>query len=288
MDKIALLIGINYYNDNYTSQQLYGCINDIEKVKQILITRGFLEKNIMCMTDDKNIDRTSKLFPTKINILERLNNLLKGEVVDNFGNIIYITNNKNRFLYYSAHGSKIDINSPIKLDTQFNQMDFIIPYDFNRNNFISDIEIKNIINNNISNKFNLNMFFDSCVNQTVCNLAYGYFSTLNNKNIYPYQTTKNNVTHFKNVNIIKNNCQIFQMSSSTDKQDSIDVNNNNTSNGAYTMSFINCFNANPYKTYNWKKFLMIQRRWLKNHGYTQIPQLCSGSLININKKCINF
>ena len=287
---IVLLIGIVYYNENYTSQQLYGCINDVNMIKQFLIKRGFQEKNIMCMTDGKETSRDSEFFPKKEKILARLNNLLRGEVVDNTGKVIYKTNNKNCLCYYSAHGSNIVMNSPIRFDTQYNQLDFIIPYDYNPNiitSIISDIEIKDIINNNSFNRFKLSMFFDSCVNQTVCNLAYGYYSTLNDNNRqYAYQRTNNNITQYTNVNIV-NKCQVFQMSGSTEKQYSIDVNNGIVLNGAYTMAFLSCFN-NPLQVLTWKDFLMRKRSWLKNNGYTQIPQLSSAQLANIDKEYINF
>ena len=291
-DNIALLVGICYFSDDYTSQQLYGCINDIENIRNLLISRGFLTENIMFMADDITIDRTSKLFPTKANILLCYDNLLKGNVINSLGQVIYHTNNVNRFFYYSAHGTKIDIKSPKILDTQYDQMDFIIPYDFipnDINSVISDIEIKNIINNNAPINFKISMFFDSCLNQTICNLTYGYYSTLNEKNDkkYPHQITYNNITKYTNENII-NNSQVFQMSSSEDKQYSIDVNNGVNSDGAYTMAFLSCFEGNFDQVYNWKDFLMAQRLWLKKNGYSQIPQLSSAKLTNINTETINF
>jgi hypothetical protein len=292
--KIALLIGINYYINNYTEQQLFGCINDVKRVKKLLLDRGFLEKNIMYMTDGKETPTTSKLFPNKQNILDRINNLFMRQVVDSNGNIIYTTRNINGILYYSGHGSNVIINSPIKLDTQYNQVDYIVPYDYdsnnsnNSNNLISDIEIKDILNNNTSKPFKTSMFFDSCVNQTICNLAYGYFSTLNNKKQYPYQQTKNNITRYTNVNVI-NHCQVFQMSGSTEKQNSVNLNDNVTLNGAYTMAFLNCFKPpDLYKIYTWKDFLMCQRKFLLDKKFIQIPQLSSARLSNINTEIINF
>lgn len=286
--KIALLIGICYYTNNYSNQQLFGCINDVKQVKQLLIDRGFLEKNIMYMTDGKETPKTSKLFPNKRNILDRMNDLFIGQVVDNNGNITYITPNINGVLYYSGHGTETNISSPIKLDTQYNQIDYIVPYDYDSNNFISDIEIKKIINNNTINPFKTSMFFDSCLNQTICNLAYGYYSTLNNKKQYPYQTTNNNVTCYTNQNIIKD-CQVFQMSGSTDKQYSIDLNDSVNLNGAYTIAFLNCFKPpDLYKIYTWKDFLMNQRKFLLDKKFIQIPQLSSAKLSNIDTEYINF
>jgi hypothetical protein len=281
-----------YYNKKNNTQQLYGCINDVESIEKLLIQRGFLKEHIMIMTDGKEVDPLSKLFTTKENILRNFDYLLKGIVINKTGEIIYNTNNKKRFFFYSAHGTRLGIKSPLKLDTQYDQMDFIIPSDFKSNNIstlISDIDFKNIINNNDSYNFKLSMLFDSCLNQSMCNLAYGYYSTLNDDKkdkVYSYQTTTNHITRYTNVNAITNS-QVFQMSSSEDKQYSIDINNGNKANGVFTMGLMNFF-KNPLKVCTWKELLLSHRSWSKNKRYNQIAQLSSGHEANINTDCINF
>ena len=289
---IALLIGMCYYNKKNNTQQLYGCINDVESIEKLLIQRGFLKEHIMIMTDGKEVDPLSKLFTTKENILRNFDYLLKGIVINETGEIIYKTNNQNRFFFYSAHGTRVGIKSPLKLDTQYDQMDFIIPSDFKSNNIstlISDIDFKNIINNNVSYNFKLTMLFDSCLNQSMCNLAYGYYSTLNDDKkdkVYTYQITTNDITRYTNVNTITNS-QVFQMSSSEDKQYSIDIKNGNKANGVYTMGLMNFF-KNPLKVCSWKELLLSHRKWSKNKRHNQIAQLSSGHEANINTDCINF
>jgi hypothetical protein len=64
--KEALLVGINYTG---TSSQLNGCLNDVEHVKQFLLTQGYSEDKIKIITDD-----TSQK-PTKKAIVQALKNL---------------------------------------------------------------------------------------------------------------------------------------------------------------------------------------------------------------------
>ena len=87
MNKAALLIGINYIN---TSHELYGCINDINNVKKILIRQyNFNEENIKIITDDSNDP------PTREHIINGINWLVDKN-----------KNGCNRlWFHYSGHGS---------------------------------------------------------------------------------------------------------------------------------------------------------------------------------------
>jgi hypothetical protein len=239
------------------------------------------------MTDDKLTLPTSSFYPNKKNIVANFNSLLQGIVINSLGETINIIPNPICFFYYSGHGGDIAINNPIKLNTQYGQLDFIVPCDYNPNDInsiITDLEMKNIINKN--SNFIMNMFFDSCVNQTICNLAYGYYSTMNTTQKFPFQITTNNITCYTNENILKNS-QVFQMSGSKENQDSIDVNNSVNPDGAFTIAFLNYF-SNPLISSNWYDLLFFTRSWLKVNKYSQIPQLSSGQLADIKKTNISF
>ena len=287
---IALLIGICYFKNNYTSQQLYGCINDVLEVKKLLKQRGYVEENIMVMTDGRETDSNGFLYPKKENIKKCLSHLYNGEIIDKNGNIIYKTSNINGVFYYSGHGANVLINSPIELDTQYNQMDFIIPCDYNYkyiNSLISDIEVKQIIMENANHPYMISKFFDSCVNQTMCNLAYGYYSTLNEQNNYPYQVTDNHITRYTNLETISPLCQVVGLSGSTDKQNSLDINGIKPQ-GAFTKAFLSQFQDNPNKIFCWYDLLIRIRNWLKNNKYPQISQLSSANLTDMTKLYMNF
>jgi hypothetical protein len=271
----ALLIGINYYSDNFTQSQLYGSINDVYNIQQLLIARNFQPSNITMLIDTSN-NLNTPYYPTRKNITNNLINLYKN-------------GGSNIFFYYSGHGGKVDVNAPLKLDTQYGQLDYIVPCDFvpsNASSLITDLQIKNIINQHGHANQTASMFFDSCVNQTICNLKYGYYNSLPNK--YPYQQTINNITVYINQTLTKS--QVFEISGSTDKGDCLDSYNEklNQPNGAYTMSFLSCFSPYTNIVYSWTNFLRAQRNWAKTNNYKQIPQLGSGRITNPDIVYINF
>jgi hypothetical protein len=84
-NKKALLIGINYTG---TKDELYGCINDVESVKERIIANGFKDINVLT-------DLTSKTA-TRANILLEFKNLL---VNSKEGDLL--------FFLYSGHGSYV-------------------------------------------------------------------------------------------------------------------------------------------------------------------------------------
>ena len=87
--KIALLIGINYIG---TESQLYGCQNDVIKMKDVLKNNyGYKEENIIML-----IDKPEYIQPTASNIITQLNS-------------IYISSSKEKiseiYIHYSGHGT---------------------------------------------------------------------------------------------------------------------------------------------------------------------------------------
>ena len=65
-NKKALLIGINYYGQR---GELRGCINDVNNIKRLITSRGFIEDSthMRILTDDH---RNAALHPTRRNIIE--------------------------------------------------------------------------------------------------------------------------------------------------------------------------------------------------------------------------
>lgn len=65
--KRALLIGINYFG---TSAELKGCINDVENIKQFLVTLyNFNEQDMVILTDNQTNPQN---IPTKQNIIRAM------------------------------------------------------------------------------------------------------------------------------------------------------------------------------------------------------------------------
>ena len=140
--KKALLIGINYTG---TSNQLNGCINDVNCIKERISTQGFTSINtITDLTTTK---------PTRDNILKEFKNFLANSQA---GDLLY-------FLY-SGHGSyALDRNG----DEADGYDELIISADFKS---ISDDELKTIIQQNLKQDVTLFAMFDSCFSGSVLDL----------------------------------------------------------------------------------------------------------------------
>ena len=226
-----------------TENELYGCINDTNSISNLLLSRGF--KDIKLLTDNT----TEK--PTHDVIINKVTNLL---TTANNGDTI--------FLFYSGHGSYIrDTNNNEK--TKNDQL--IIPLDFN---YIVDDKLKSIINNNLKNNVTLIALFDSCFSESVLDLKYQYLDTLNNNN------------DSININETDTNGNVIMISGCADNQTSDDAIINNLPQGALTWAFLQTFNSQQNQT--WRELLKGMRTTLQNKGFSQIPQLASGKLINID------
>ena len=59
----ALLIGINYFG---TSNELRGCINDVQHMQELLMSEGFKRNDMVILTDDQ---RDRQYMPTRDNVL---------------------------------------------------------------------------------------------------------------------------------------------------------------------------------------------------------------------------
>lgn len=243
INKSALVIGINYFNSPY---QLQGCINDANDIKNFIINKNFI--NINSLTDDSLINK-----PTKTNIL---NNLIALLINSQPGDTLFLT--------YSGHGSYCldDNNDDLR---GYDQM--IIACDLKS---IKDDELKAIINKYLKKNVTLFCLFDSCYSGSVLDLRYQYSDTLNKNNL----TVNNKETETKG--------KVIMISGCNDEQTSEDSFINDKYNGAMTAAFLDCCNNTPSQLLTWNKLLSGMRKYLKKNGYTQIPQLSSGSPIDIN------
>ncbi len=201
LNKSALLIGINYLN---TYNELYGCINDVNNINELLNKYDF--KSIKIITDNTEIK------PTRNNILNDFTDMLINSV-----------SGDTLFLFYSGHGSyTIDINS--NETTGYDQM--IIPIDMKP---IVDDELKTIINKYLKKDVLLIALFDSCFSGSVLDLKYQWMDSLESNNL-----TENNNENETNGNVI-------MISGCSDIQTSADDNINNQSQGAMTWSFLQSY-----------------------------------------------
>jgi hypothetical protein len=239
-NKKALLIGINYAG---TQNELYGCINDVNCIKERISKNGFTNINIMT-------DLTSKKA-TRDNILLEFKNLLSNSQA---GDLL--------FFLYSGHGS-YDIDKNRDENTGYDQL--IVPCDLKP---IVDDELKTIIQQNLKANVTLFAMFDSCFSGSVLDLRYQYMDSLNYDNY-----SENN----KELETLGN---VFMISGCSDYQTSADAVINNKANGAMTWSLLESLNQKP--NCNWRELIKTMRDLLKTSEYDQIPQFSSGTFANID------
>ena len=247
-NKKALLIGINYTG---TESQLNGCINDTNSISDLLTSKyGFNNESICKITDD------TPEKPTRDTILSSFKKFIEsGEE----GDLL--------FFLYSGHGSStIDRNN----DENDGKDELIITSDLKG---ILDDEIKSIIQTHLKKKVTLFALFDCCFSGTILDLKYQYLDSLENDNF-----TQNN-------NEAETLGNVIMLSGCNDNQTSADANLNGKYQGAMTWAFLSAINAaQPSTSLSWKKLLTTMRDQLKISNFTQLPQLSSGYLINIDNK----
>jgi hypothetical protein len=241
MVKRALLVGINYYS--VPNARLNGCINDVIKVRNTLITKyGYLERNIIVLTDNQ-----ATRMPTAQNIVYCIQALV---AVSGSADEL--------FFHYSGHGSQIVDRSG---DEASNRDSVILPVDFNRKGVISDDLLYQLFRRC---QCPLMMIFDSCHSGTVCDLPYSFQWNSSN----PYSVSRNN-------SIAVTNPNIFMISGCRDDQTSADAYFPATREygGACTVAFLAALQQNNYSG-SITKIYNDMCAFLQNK-YTQLPILSS-------------
>mgnify|MGYP003660075066 CR=1 FL=1 len=244
--KYALLIGINY--DTNENLILEGCVDDVLKVKHILIDKCNVEKeNIVILRDD--ID-SLELQPTHIHILQELENLTKKTTQDD-----------EVYVYYSGHGSvRRDRNG----DERTNIDSVIVPVDFQTTGYILDDTMFSILQNMKAKSL---LCFDSCNSGTVCDLPW----------LFSYVSEE--MTEVEQVNVEKiENPNIYTISGSADDQTSVEVFDifYMKKVGVFTRAFLASLEHYKYDAC----IMDIYRKLCENiqkQGFEQRPTLCSSS-----------
>jgi len=246
-NKRGLLIGINY---NGTDAELNGCINDTTSIYTALTTSyGFKSDDISIITDD------TEKKPTRDEVLSAFKAFLESGAE---GDLLFFS--------YSGHGSSTyDRNS----EEDDGKDEMIVTSDLQT---ILDDELKSLIQLHLKKGVTLFALFDCCFSGTVLDLKYQYLDSLENDTF----TTDNNDTETKS--------NVIMISGCNDTQTSADAFMEQKYQGAMTWAFLNTLKENASSSANlsWKKLLIDMRDKLKQSEFTQLPQLSSGCLIDIN------
>ena len=246
-EKYALLIGCNY--KNIPDCRLYGCINDIKNMQNMLVSNiKFKPENITMIHDEL----TGDMVPTRSTILRELTN------------IVQKSNNASEiWIHYSGHGSQVvDKNH----DEKSGYDSCIVPVDFIDAGFIIDDDILNIIK---GIKCPAMILSDSCHSGTVCDLPYSIeymYGTM-------FRYTRNNT-------VVITNPKIIMMSGCKDSQTSADFydTQHGRSEGAFTDAFLRSLKQNNYNA-SLTKIYVDTYNWLANNQFSQKPILSSSTAV---------
>ena len=235
MKKAALLIGINYDLDKSKEDDLKGCENDTDRLK------NFLMKEFHFNNDQISILKTKDA--TKRNIKKELLKLIE-----------YANRHKNTeiFISYSGHGTFI--NSNLESD---GQIEALCPIDYGTKGLIYDKWIKENFINNLPSHSKVFTLIDCCHSGTVFDLPYS-FDCKNN------QCKRLDENSYCDVSIVK-------ISGCMDNQVSYDYYNSNLNKfgGALTNNFISTYKRGM----SFKDHLIKIRVNLLAQNFDQLPNL---------------
>ena len=256
--KKALLAGINYTD---TDNQLNGCINDTENLRDFLLKNKYFEQNELTMMNDF---KTGEFYPSKVNMEKQLNELVVFANSDvNKGKKVYL------FFSYSGHGYHIDDENG---DEEDGQDEVLCPIDCMENGFIVDDDLRSNFIDKLNENVTLVVLIDACHSSTMLDLKYNYNCD-----------TKNSYRVYGKIPDTK--CNLIMISGCLDSQTSADAYIPDVTTkkyeyqGAMTAAFLN----NYKDEISTKKLVKAMREWLKVGKYTQIPQLTSGKFIDVSK-----
>lgn len=253
MPKHALLVGINYFGQQ---GELRGCINDVENIKDILISKlGYLDENIVILTDDQgDVEKR----PTAMNIMQNLYDLMKKSHEDDVEEV---------WFHYSGHGTYIKDRSG---DENDGKDECLCPVDYAQMGLLRDDDLRNMLKH-MNSKCHGTFIMDCCHSGSMLDLKYQFFGS-------------------QKVSIVNEKCEainspILMISGCRDDQTSADAYIENESQGAMTSALIFSLNKLGYYVTCFG-LLKKMRNYLKYNCYTQIPQLSSSrEITNVSVFC---
>lgn len=246
--KRALFIGINYVNTPYA---LAGCINDARNMA-VNISRLFPG-----CKEQRMITDNSAIKPTRKNILDGIKWLVTG-----------LRSGEHVFFHYSGHGGLIrDMNG----DEDLGYDSCIYPVDGTTIEQITDDEIREALANKIPTGCKCFVIIDACHSGSAvdlrCKLQVPSELSLYFEELKQYPKTNGQV-------VLLSGCHDVQQAADT-------INNENVPCGAMTWALLE----------TWKKYganiklkylLWDMLQFLKQRGYTQVPQLSLGQYIDFD------
>lgn len=247
--KKALLIGINYNNDD--SARLYGCINDVISLGNMLMDAySYEEKNITILRDDEE-GESKNMLPTKKNIINNINTLINES-----------PKLRELWIHYSGHGSYINDNNN---DERDRRDEVILPSDFRQNGIIVDDLLRSLLNRVHKNCL-VYITMDCCHSGSSWDLPYTF--PIYNRRIYRSLENRRGLM----------NSNVYMLSGSRDNQTAADSYNyeERMSMGAFTMGLIKSLRSRNHNVSLLQLYVDITL-YLERNKYQQRCVLSSSS-----------
>lgn len=181
--KKAFIVGINDYEPiGVGGPDLSGCVNDARDMANTLIQCGFAPANMRILTNQN---------ATRSKILLYLVWLIKGCKAGD--SLVF---------YYSGHGTQV---ANVSADVEIDGVDeALVPHDYNTNGFITDDNIKSVIDTYLKPKVNLEVIFDCCHSGTGTR-AFGQAMSNNDSTLKVRMLEPNFEDEFYAANAVANN-----------------------------------------------------------------------------------
>ncbi len=247
--KRALLVGINYIG---TPSELAGCINDVNNMSNQIKNVYPMCKDIRCLTD------LTAIKPTRKNILDSITWLING-----------LKPGENVLFHFSGHGGIVrDKNG----DEITGADSCICPLNINgSNDVIIDDELRTLLAMKIPANSKCFVIIDACHSGTAVDLRCLWETSADKALTYKedktYSKTNGSV-------LFLSGCHDFQYAADT-------VDKNGRPSGALTMALLDTWTKYG-PAIKFKYLLWDIRTFLKENGYTQVPQIATGNYMDPN------
>jgi hypothetical protein len=240
--RLSLQIGINYRN---TDSELFGCIADVERECEELVTHcGFDRRHITVLTDDTPVKPTLRnMTSALIDLVKKANDLPSVQVV---------------WIGYSGHGTGVRDHSG---DEKDKRDEALVPLDYETAGLLLDDTLQSILQL-MPERVTVFLKLDSCHSGTATDLRYRYIS--GKKNV-----TENAGCKIKATAFMISGCRDNQTSA-----DAYELVEARKYSGAMTTALWETVKDHGY-TLRWWELLKGMRAFLQAHEFTQVPQLCS-------------
>ena len=246
--KRALLVGINYVGTPY---ELYGCINDAKNMQTQL--RLYYP---MCQEYRLITDETAEK-PTRANIMAAIDWLTAG-----------LRPGENVMFHYSGHGGRVrDTNG----DEVTGLDSCIYPVNGGRMETIIDDDLRGALASRIPVGCKCLVVLDACHSGTAVDLRYQWQAPM-----------AGTLTYKEDTKYAKTEGAVLFISGCRDAQSAADtVGKDDKPCGAMTMALLETWRGYG-AAIKLKYLLWDTRKFLVDYGYSQVPELTTGTFMDMN------